>query len=122
MPDELVDKMSNEIAAAEDNLLMWQEKYEIEVRREAVTAQVEAKMALDAAKIRLEELIIKRKAEQKRLEPEHLSRSESLPVPPKFKPALEELNQFLSAANTEEVKPKVTKTSKKKKKKVINKI
>jgi len=117
MPDELVDKMSNEIAAAEDNLLMWQEKYEIEVRREAVTAQVEAKMALDAAKIRLEELIIKRKAEQKRLEPEHLSRSESLPVPPKFKPALEELNQFLSAANTEEVKPKVTKTSKKKKKK-----
>ena len=31
MPDELVDKMSNEIAAAEDNLRIWTEKYEMEV-------------------------------------------------------------------------------------------
>ncbi len=100
MPDELVDKMSNEIAAAEDNLLMWQEKYEMEVRREAVTAQADAKMALEAAEKRLKELKIQ-------YMPEHLTRSEALPVPPKFKPA----------ANTEEVKPKVTKTSKKKKKK-----
>ncbi len=112
MPDELVDKMSNEIAAAEDNLLMWQEKYEIEVRREAVTAQVEAKMALDAAKIRLEELIIKRKAEQKRLEPEHLTRSEALPVPPKFKPPLPVIPEEVK----KEIQPKVTRSKKKKKK------
>ena len=68
MPDELVDKMSNEIAAAEDNLRIWTEKYEMEVRREAVTAQADAKMALDAAKIRLEELKIQYR-------PEHLTRS-----------------------------------------------
>ncbi len=105
MPDELVDKMSNEIAAAEDNLLMWQEKYEIEVRREAVTAQVEAKMALDAAKIRLEELKIQYK-------PEHLTRSESLPVPPKFKPPLPVIPEEVK----KEIQPKVTRSKKKKKK------
>ena len=78
---EANDKMSNEIGAAEDNLLFWQEKYEMEVRREAVTAQAEAKMALEAAEKKLEELKIQYR-------PEHLTRSEVLPVPPKFKPPL----------------------------------
>ena len=105
MPDELVDKMSNEITAAEDNLLMWQEKYEMEVRREAVTAQADAKMALEAAEKRLEELKIQYK-------PEHLTRSEALPVPPKFKPPLPIIPEELK----KEILPKVTRSKKKKKK------
>lgn len=105
MPDELVDKMSNEIAAAEDNLRIWTEKYEMEVRREAVTAQADAKMALDAAKIRLEELKIQYR-------PEHLTRSEALPVPPKFKPPLPVIPEELK----KEILPKVTRSKKKKKK------
>jgi hypothetical protein len=106
MPDELVDKMSNEIAAAEDNLRIWTEKYEMEVRREAVTAQVDAKMALDAAKIRLEQLTAQYK-------PEHLTRFETLPVPPKFVPPLPIITEEIK----KEIQPKVTRSKKKKKKK-----
>jgi hypothetical protein len=106
MPDELVEKMSNEIAAAEDNLRIWTEKYEMEVRREAVTAQVDAKMALDAAKIRLEQLTAQYK-------PEHLTRFETLPVPPKFVPPLPIITEEIK----KEIQPKVTRSKKKKKKK-----
>ena len=96
----------NEIAAAEDNLRIWTEKYEMEVRREAVTAQVDAKMALDAAKIRLEQLTAQYK-------PEHLTRFETLPVPPKFVPPLPIITEEIK----KEIQPKVTRSKKKKKKK-----
>ena len=102
---EANDKMSNEIGAAEDNLLMWQEKYEMEVRREAVTAQADAKMALEAAEKRLKELKIQ-------YMPEHLTRSEALPVPPKFKPPLPVIPEEVK----KEIQPKVTRSKKKKKK------
>ena len=87
------------------HLYFWQEKYEMEVRREAVTAQAEAKMALEAAEKKLEELKIQ-------YMPEHLTRSEVLPVPPKFKPPLPEIPEEVKKT----VLPKKKVTRKKKKK------
>lgn len=108
---EEVDKMTSEIEAAEDNLLMWQEKYAMEVRREAVTAQEEAKMALEAAEQKFKEVT-------DRYKPEHLTRSEVLPVPPKFKPPLpiEEIKKEIQP-KTIKSKSKAASVSKKKKKK-----
>ena len=70
------------------------------------TAQVDAKMALDAAKIRLEQLTAQYK-------PEHLTRFETLPVPPKFVPPLPIITEEIK----KEIQPKVTRSKKKKKKK-----
>ena len=48
--------MTEEIGDAEDLVHEWQTKYDLEVRREAVTAQEEAMMALEAAQKKLKDL------------------------------------------------------------------
>ena len=52
----LSEEMKNEIGDAENLVFEWQSKYELEVRREAVTAQEEAMMALEAAQNKLKDL------------------------------------------------------------------
>ena len=53
---DLSEEMKNEIGDAENLVFEWQSKYELEVRREAVTAQEEAMMALEAAQNKLKDL------------------------------------------------------------------
>ena len=52
----LSQEMTEEIGDAEDLVHEWQTKYDLEVRREAVTAQEEAMMALEAAQNKLKDL------------------------------------------------------------------
>ena len=52
----LSQEMTEEIGDAEDLGHEWQTKYDLEVRREAVTAQEEAMMALEAAQNKLKDL------------------------------------------------------------------
>ena len=52
----LSQEMTEEIGDAEDLVHEWQTKYGLEVRREAVTAQEEAMMALEAAQNKLKDL------------------------------------------------------------------
>ena len=53
---DLSEEMKNEIGDAENLVFEWQSKYELEVRLEAVTAQEEAMMALEAAQNKLKDL------------------------------------------------------------------
>ena len=52
----LSQEMTEEIGDEEDLVHEWQTKYDLEARREAVTAQEEAMMALEAAQNKLKDL------------------------------------------------------------------
>ena len=85
----LSQEMTEEIGDAEDLVHEWQTKYDLEVRREAVTAQEEAMMALEAAQNKLKDLKAK-----------YMPINQDRPVYEPIKPApdpkpISELQEFL---------------------------